>query len=35
MSTTPKFEAVFREARAALRQAGLFDLVLEAHKTLG
>lgn len=35
MSTTPKFETVFREVRAALRHAGLFDLVLEAHKTLG
>jgi hypothetical protein len=35
MSTTPKFETVFREVRAALRHVRLFDLVLEAHNTLG
>lgn len=34
MSATPKFEGVFREVRAALRKARLFDLVLDARRAL-
>jgi predicted nucleotidyltransferase component of viral defense system len=35
MASTPEFETVLREARRALRQSAIFDLVLENHRKLG